>query len=905
MAWYRFDVKANTKDAEDNLNNLSKLLDRVDQAISGIGSRNDESNDRKTLDLLNDFKKVESEFQNISNSLSKYEQSTGFKGKTDDIQNLRKELKSSSDMLSEVSQKINSLGSGGGGSLKQYAQDTERMNRSLGESAKVIKDLQRINSRTRRLGNQQDRIADKVESTHYMSLRDLGTYTRNKKEIQNLPREQNIVDSIFDTYQKKYDETRARINSGLNTDGKPMSSEDLNKAHNDLKDFSRVIKKARDTNSTIDSTISTNDSAKDIIGSSLRLLGNKAAPALMALDVASKAFSGFMKLEKQGEQVNKSTGEQALELGNVTGHQSDQVVRGRVQNLMWNNRLGYNTQQGLDYLALAEQSRALGSKDRSGARADSMVNALEYGGRSTGVTDATWRGVAGAAMQAGGILSDRDVQRLSETIAGENMRSGNSGNTEANAKIITSAIQQLSRSGTLNQNGIGTMAATTALMSRSDKLFSGERGGQVVSNINQGFINASEGKDNALLWLMVQSNPTKYGNPRGLLTAEETLSEGLSNTENIGVARNFVRRLGANGAQGQAAGAFFLQQHFGLKPKEADKISQQMLDGKYSDAEIQKEVQKQDKAGKNQTKKNLSSYQKSEQASYNTQQAQGEAIQSSAAGMTKWFRDVQNGFGSAFHNIGKGIGTLGSSFWSNSTGHDNFTPTKFHHNPSKGNPMQDGVNAYGGSKLKSSSVRPKASGGSGIFGTTKVHAATLSKKEQAKGDNRLTKDQTSSKTINQKQEAESKSKAFLNTRSEEKNLRTERNNIERREESLKQFAQLLKTEKDGTHGSSGKAGSVGKSSKDLIKGIDDKDKKDNKKKKGSAVDKAKSKKPTGSTKRTKTSTSKNKSKKSLTNNNKVIVNMPAGTGLPGTVGNSIGKQVTKKIDEWSRNIVKK
>ncbi len=87
-----------------------------------------------------------------------------------------------------------------------------------------------------------------------------------------------------------------------------------------------------------------------------------------------------------------------------------------------------------------------------------------------------------------------------------------------------------------------------------------------------------------------------------------------------------------------------------------------MLSGKYSDSQIQKEMKRVDKEGKQQAAKNLAAYQNSDQATYNTQQAQGDALKSATAGITKWWRDAKNNvghfFGSAGNNIGKFFGNI-------------------------------------------------------------------------------------------------------------------------------------------------------------------------------------------------------------------------------------------------------
>ena len=910
MPQYRFDVDANTKKAEESINNLLGLMDKVDKAAKNAANVDDLRSDKNTLGLLNEFKNIEGVYDNLAKSARKFEQSNDFSGKTQSYQNFNDKLNETSNLLNKVSQSINKLGSNGGGNFHQYAADADRIKTSLGDSAKTLQDLQRINSRVRRLGNQQDRISDKVKNTHYMSERDVGTYTRNKKEIEGLSGTRDNINGLIYSQQAKYDELRKQVINGLNTDGKPMSSDELFEKQSKMKDIGKVIKKAQGVNTAIEATQSIGASSNTMVAGALKMVGSKAAPWLFAIEAATEAIKKLTQLYKEGEKTNHSTGEQALNIGNVSGHVSDSDMRGRVQKIMWDNGLGYNTQQGLDYYSLAIKSKGYDPrKDKDGQEASRRVNSLEVAGRATGVSDKTWTNAAAAATQAGGILSDRDIQRLSETIAGENMRSGNSGDAEQNASIITSAIQQLSRSGIVSMSNISNMSATSALLSRADnKLFSGEKGAQNINNLNQGFINASQGKDNALLWLMVQSNPTKYGKPSGLLKAQETLSEGLGNNENIDLARNYIKMVGGSGEQGRAYGAFFLQNHFGYDAKSSDKLSRLMLDGKISDGQIKKEAEKIKKVGQTQTDKNLRSYKNSEQAGYNTKDAQKEAIGSQLAGAGKWIRNVTNGVGKAaggiFNFVGGGVGagirTLGN--------------------------IGSSIGNFFGGGTKSGAAGVNA--GRGLLGTHTVHASTLSKKEinadRAKSNktrangNYKPSDKSSAKTIAQKQQEESRTKEFLNTREEEKNLRKEKNNVDARTEWLKNFERILKEEGGGSGGGkAGTAGTVGKAAKDMLKDIDDKKddkKKDDKKSKGKGKSDSKGKgsskgktaksKPKGTDKKISKSSSKKVSTKSLVNNNNITVNMPNGLENQGTVANSLANKIATKVADYSRDLIR-
>lgn len=920
MPQYRFDVDANTKKAEQNIKQLLGLLGKVDKASSNSSNVDNYRNDSKTLDLLKEYKKIEESYKNMSRSAQDYQKASDFKGNDTSFQKLNDSLGNTSSLLSKVSQGINSLGKGGGGSLKQHAKDAEILKTNLGDAAKTIQILQREKAYVRRTGNQQARIAGKVESTGYMSYSNLGTYTRNQAQIKNMDSLHETINGLIHQQQDQYEKLRGSIVSGLNTEGKPMTKDELNSAHEQMGDVGKVLHKARDLNTAIEATQDSGTMADSAISGSLKMIGGKATSLLVGVELAKEAGKAFINAVKEGEKTNSSTGEEALNIGNVSGHMSDQTVRGNVQNIMWNNGLGYNTQQGLDYLSLAQQRKSFDSDYRHGrgnSESESMVNAFEYGGRSTGISDKSWQSVAGTAMDNGGILSDRDIYKLSHTIAGENNRSGNSGNPEENAKIITSTIQQLSRTTALTSGGIQNIAAVQAALGRSDRSFTGKRLDNVMHGLNQGFQNAAQGQDPSLMYTLIASNPNQFGGLAGYVRAQIQASEGTSNLQNINVMRNYARKLGKTGGEnGEALATLFMEQHFGLSPKDAQKFVQHSEDDSYSLETLQKEVSKQKKSGTKQTKKNNRSYRNSEQAGYNTQQAQGEAINSGAAGMTKWFRDAKNNVGKGMNDIWRGIT---DPFNSDKAKGALSAYTKMYHPLSR----IPGVADIGKLGFEFSSWVGQTGK---LLSGQKVKAATVSKKDKSyfdkkKDDKKKTgkhrasenaskkvsrgaASHSSGKTIEEKEQEQSRSKQFLNTRDEEKNLRTEKNNIDLRESTLSTFARLLKEEKGlSKNGGLGKAGTVGNGKHH--KGNDDDDDKKKKKNKSSKSKTSKSKTSSSAKKKHKsTSSHKKSSSKTVHNTNNININMPATNGTPAAIGNEIGTRVATKIAQYSRDMIR-
>jgi hypothetical protein len=911
---YRFDIEANTKKAKQNIKELNSLLERLNKVSNSSGKIDTSKNSGSIRNMLGDYQRLSKTYEDLSKSAQRYSQSPDFKGKTEDFQQLDSILSKASNTLNNLAREFNTFGSSNSSGLGKSVKDAQNLKTELNENEKIIRQIRRDEARTRRLGNQQDKIANRASSTGYMSFRDLGTYLRNQKEIEKLNQFRTRNNGTLYDVQEHYNNLKQQNSSGIGEDGKPLTMEQHVQNAEDMRSDKKLIGTIRRANTTISSTEETASASDSLLKATPLALGAKANFALLALDIGKKAIEFVKNDVKAGNKVNQSTGEQALNIGNVSGHASDDEIRGRVQKLMRLNGLGYTTQEGLDYYALAERSRSYKQNNfRSTLGSFAMTNALEVGGRATGISNNSWQNVASAAMNSGGILSDRDVYRLSSTIAGENMRSGNSGDAEGNAKILTSAIQQLSRSGGVNETGIGNLAATTALLSRSSKLFSGEQGEQRISSINQGFENAGSGKDQALLYMMIQSNPAKYGGPAGMVRAQKVLNGGLSDPENIKMTQNVVRRMGQAGEQGRAMGTLFLETHFGLDAKSADKLSKDMVSGKYTTGQIKSEAKKLDKAGTRQRRQNIQSYLHSDQASYNQENAQREARQSKSGGAFKWFRDMKNGIGNFFSNTFSSIG----NFFGGSTVHAD-TLTKKQQRADRANHRLTTHSSHSKAKKTTRakttntklSTRAKARRTKSVTRAEVVATAQARNKKVMRGSLLVNKGKASSSaTIAEKRQAASRTTSYLNTRNEEKNLRNERDNIDRRNASLKEFAKLLKEEKNGIHGG-GKAGTAGT--------VGLKDKKDKKSKKGqssknsskhtskssssSSAKKSAKKLPAKANKRSLLS-SRSLLTKSVINNNNINISVPSGAGKPDNIADweKVGNLVAQKVKENSRD----
>lgn len=682
-------VTADTRQAKQNLNSLYSVLSDINKLEEKASKSAGVVSENSQLNILNNYKQALDNFQSSMQQKEQY-LSSGRRGRagrrnrykrsqTREYQEWNNALSQTGSALDAVATRINKISTANvraNSSYKDYVNTVRNSESTLSEVQQRQYSYKDRITEARSVTRNQREVTRRAADSSYMSYKDYQKYQANNKIIDSYKNlesgrlEQDIADTQAQLQIKQRGLQQAKESGNVDED----TQRRVNQYHKEINELEKLLESQKKYQYVLDAAISRNEIHKQAINSVKPTIGAERGSLQDIMQnrmganishIVGTAFSTIRNFAKGGLNTNLSTGIQALNAGNLSGHVSSEILRERLQDQVQRNHLGYSSQEALNFYSLASQRAGYnGNSARSRETTTGMTRAFEQGGRYSGVNSDTYSSVATAAMTSGGLLTTGDVQKLGEIIAGENMRSGDKGDSEGNAKIIANAITQVSQSSTLGMQGINTMSATTAMLSRLGKSFQGQNGQQAISNINNGFQQAASGSNQGLLYMKIQSNPQKYGGVQGYLKAQESLAKGLGDPSNIEMTRDYVQRLGQSGSAGKAMAAEVLQKQFGITPQQSDKLATDMISGHLSNADIAKEAKRMDKAGKQTSRRNASSYQNDQISTLKSTQSGKERQESQMNDKMTWASKIHDWASSQSPILGTTLslgGTLGGS----------------------------------------------------------------------------------------------------------------------------------------------------------------------------------------------------------------------------------------------------
>lgn len=683
-------VTADTRQAKQNLNSLYSVLSDINKLEEKASKSAGVVSENSQLNILNNYKQALDNFQSSMQQKEQYLNNNGRRGRagrrnrykrsqTREYQEWNNTLSQTGSALDAVAARINKISTANARANSSYKDYVTNVRNSEGTLSEVQQEQYSYKDKiteARSVTRNQREVTRRAIDSSYMSYKDYQKYNANNriidsyKNVESGRLGQAIADTQTQLQNKQRDLHQAKESGNVDKD----TQRRINQYHKEIDELEKLLESQKKYQYVLDSAISSNELHKQDINSVNPTIGAERGSFQDIMQnrmganishIVGTAFSTIRNFAKGGLNTNLSTGIQAFNAGSLSGHVSSEILRERLQNQVQRNHLGYSSQEALNFYALASQRSGYnGNSARSRETTNGMTRALEQGGRYSGVNSNTYSSVATAAMTSGGLLTTGDVQELGEIIAGENMRSGNKGDSEGNAKIIANAITQVSQSSTLGMQGINTMSATTAMLSRLGKSFQGQNGQQAISNINNGFQQAASGNNQGLLYMKIQSNPQKYGGVQGYLKAQESLAKGLGDPSNIEMTRDYVQRMGQSGSAGKAMAAEVLQKQFGITPQQSDKLATDMISGHMSNADIAKEARRMDRTGKQTSKRNASSYQNDQISTLKSAQSGRERQESQMNDKMTWASKIRDWASSQNPIVGATLsvgGALGGS----------------------------------------------------------------------------------------------------------------------------------------------------------------------------------------------------------------------------------------------------
>lgn len=638
---YKFRVYGDTSEVKRDLDEVKGLMESID-SLANHGANNQgflsANNLQQSVELM---RQLNQEFEAIKGGINNFQTDIPGGGTNFAAYSM---LNNATQQFNDTQQNYNAIAGmqfgSSSGTRAQYGYD-QAMNSGFNYSDPGTYDdtmfLREQRSYMNHLNTKQDRRVQAMESSGAVSQDTLNNFNHdNSTGLDKLNEMTENIEQRIENARSRIDTARSESAAAVKNENGTLSGDDIQERVYSSKKVvdanEKVITQLEHLKEELDSTTSKLNKygssvedmqenglkvnpARGTIGGYLQQRSNSIAYHTIASGV------GFISQRANaGNQLNSNTDDQAINMAYATGAAGDQAVRNNLFGININRNNGYGLEDSLqlEQLALQRTGYNGGGQDTT----NSMVNEMERAGNNTGIGRDNYSNLASAASNAGALNNTGDVKSLDQSVTGMNVYARTAGMQQQNAQTLTNVINQTGQDRVVTSGDVQRISAVQGILEKQGgRTLQGQQGSQSMQQWNNSYLNASEGNNQQMLAMMVQSNPQKYGGLQGTVKAEEELSKGLSSNENIQLAKRMSDNYG--GANG--GGALVLQHMFGVKSiTGAQKIAKILDDGSLSESEQKKAISKIQKEGKNKQNSNQRKYKGSSTATRNEKSAEYE-----------------------------------------------------------------------------------------------------------------------------------------------------------------------------------------------------------------------------------------------------------------------------------------
>ncbi|WP_270363973.1 N-acetylglucosaminidase [Bacillus paranthracis] len=347
------------------------------------------------------------------------------------------------------------------------------------------------------------------------------------------------------------------------------------------------------------------------------LLGNGGTRALTAL-ASMLAVGKLWNFGDQGRQMVKSEEEQMAQLGNRMGGYNGKYDNARKDAMETGMYNGYKAKETMEVADVLTSTG--GAKDKKTTWEE--VKQTQTASRAMGI-DATALAQSSGTLKKLGALQDGEQRKFANLLAGAIKKEGMQGRdrelVDAISGLSTQAAQgQLS----LSQQELQQMVGMSAMLGSKEEGFKGQRGADLLANMDASIKNGDNRMDVLLGW------GTEFQGVKGRAQLERMKAKGITDPENVKrIFSNIDKYAGGN----KDAQALLLSELFNTDIEKADRllkpdIMEELKKGGVSKEEMEKLV----KSGEGEISKKSKDYSDSDAARRAKNDAHKEKTQ-------KWF----------------------------------------------------------------------------------------------------------------------------------------------------------------------------------------------------------------------------------------------------------------------------
>lgn len=628
---YKFKVEAETDSALNNLSQVEEQARKISELQSNSHNKGDFVSVSNIQEAVQSMRQLEQEAQNLLSTFDKF-RSNGAGGNASILNGALNGIMSNArDSFNSISGMNISTPRGYSVLDRQDAANTGYTNTSSSYIDKL--DTREDRSYMRRLASRQSARFRSAMSGNRISAERYDQFNYdNEQGLSNLSDIANRNNYRIDSARERIAKARTNINevnhdTSIDEFSRNQATQKLN---DEINANTKLIESIKSFNSEIDKTTtklkdqkSQMDNNSDMTVSARRgtfqgFLAQRAGA--IGYHTVAGGLGLISSQYQQGKQLNSATDDTSINLAYSTNSANDQSIRNQMFSINQQRSNGYSLEDSLNMYQLAISRN--GYSGGNSATNMGMVDQMEQAGNNTGIGRSGYMNYASSLFNAGAINNNNDLKSLDNSVTGMNVYARTQGMQQQQAQTLTSLVNQTSQDRTLSASDIQRLASVEGITARAGgRTLQGTQGQQSLSQWNNSYIQASEGDNQQLLQLKVQSNPERYGGLRGAVNAEKDLSKGLADPDNIDLARRMSDMYGGH----NGGGALVLQHSFGIKSiKNADEISKILDNGDLSESQQNKAIKDFEKTGKFKRQENQAKYDSSSTAKRNQQAAEYE-----------------------------------------------------------------------------------------------------------------------------------------------------------------------------------------------------------------------------------------------------------------------------------------
>lgn len=576
---YIFNVDAETRNAEQKLENIYKKMNDIDK-ISAKGKGNFDTVSQKdmtqsmegiravTMEYQSLKREIEEVYQKLEkqsmvrapkNSSDEYKRQVGERrqASAEEAKSVQKDLKQMEQQYQRIldihretadfqqtptkshSHAFNS------NDLNNYREAVMAMAKDTDPAIERVEKLKHEMRELKKLDSRTTSDARRTQASGYMSFQQsksfeadmqVGIVDNEEKRKGNLEQ----LGSLSEERRKRFDEVKEIEKSPGASDEeihrKVALQEEIAQHDKEMKlrqEWNKALERSiQDSEKKLSDVQAVDPAVKPERGTTRGMMYERAPSVGLALTGAVAATFGA--LYSKGGSAKSGVQDDVISLAQRTDQDnSNYQVRKGAEEMGLADRLGFSAQEMLAFEEIYLSTSGLKGGSQEDRMEDLMTAAQSQAefSRTTGVSSDTTRDFFGDMFQTGAV-SGNQVKDIQDGFIGAIEQSGMAGREEEQLTALQGLVAQNAQGRQISSDDIRhLMGIQQVFASSENRSLQGEQGGQLLSGLDAGIKGAAN--DPQLRMMMGQGSDPRYQGVEGLGLLTERLEEGLSNQENL------------------------------------------------------------------------------------------------------------------------------------------------------------------------------------------------------------------------------------------------------------------------------------------------------------------------------------------------------------------------------------